>query len=327
MSNFWLGRQCLVTGGSGFGGSHLCESLLALGARVHILDRWLPRNSYLVLANIAPQVNYIQGDIRDIDLLRLTLQRFEINTVFHLAAQPIVPISNVLPFETLSVNAEGTYTVLEAIRTSGCVDRLVFASSGAYYGATSTDQAITESHPPLSAQNIYAPSKVAGDVAVRTYASVYGMKAACCRFMNTYGPGDTNFSRIVPRAISNMITSAPYDFGARDDGSSQIDCLHISDMARAYIAVAEHLDSEAGEAFNFGTGQPISTKALVTVASKVFGGKARTPVFSGPIKSTPSIKYLDISKAYYSLGWIPMIPLDDGLAMTISWYKRHWQNL
>lgn len=124
MSNFWLGRQCLVTGGSGFGGSHLCESLLALGARVYILDRWLPKNSYLVLANIAPQVNYIQGDIRDIDLLRQTLQRFEINTVFHLAAQPIVPISNVLPFETLSVNTEGTYTVLEAIRTSGCVDRL-----------------------------------------------------------------------------------------------------------------------------------------------------------------------------------------------------------
>ncbi|WP_215886777.1 hypothetical protein, partial [Acidithiobacillus thiooxidans] len=58
-----------------------------------------------------------------------------------------------------------------------------------------------------------------------------------------------------------------------------------------------------------------------------YGGKALTPVFSGPIKTTPSIKYLDISKAYYSLGWIPMIPLDDGLAMTISWYKRHWQNL
>ncbi|MFA7495787.1 MAG: NAD-dependent epimerase/dehydratase family protein [Acidithiobacillus sp.] len=327
MSNFWEGRQCLVTGGAGFGGSHLCELLLALGAKVHVMDRWLPSNSYLVIADLVSRINYIQGDIRDMDLLRLTLQRFNINTIFHLAAQPIVPISNVLPYETFSINAGGTYTVLEAVRTAQCVENLVFASSGAYYGATSTHQAIPETHPPLPATNIYAPSKVAGDVAVRTYAEVYSIKAATCRFMNTFGPGDSNFSRIVPRAIQNMINEAPYDFGSRDDGSSQIDCLYIDDMTRAYISVAEHLDKVSGEAFNFGTGAPISTRALATAANRVFGGKKTLPQFSGPAKTTPSIKYLDISKSQKLLGWKPTTTLEDGLEATIAWYRENWHRL
>jgi len=82
MNPFWSGRPCLVTGGAGFGGSHLCEHLLNLGALVYVLDRWLSTNSYLVLTDMISKVNYIQGDIRDMDLLRLTLERFEINTVF-----------------------------------------------------------------------------------------------------------------------------------------------------------------------------------------------------------------------------------------------------
>lgn len=327
MASFWSGRSCLVTGGAGFGGSHLCAHLLSLGATVFVLDRWLPNNAYLVLSGITSKINYIQGDVRDMDLVRLTLQRFEVDTVFHLAAQPIVPISNVLPLETLSINALGTYTILEAVRTVQCVERLVFASSGAYYGATTTDKAIAETHPPLPATNIYAPSKVAGDVAVRAYAHIYGMKTAVCRFMNTYGPGDTNFSRIVPRAVKNLITNAPYDFGARDDGSSQIDCLYISDMSRAYTSVAENLESVAGEAFNFGTGTPISTRKLTELASEFFDGQDRHPVFSGVKKETPSIKYLDISKSKKLLGWEPSTPAETGLSSTIAWYKEHWTNI
>ncbi|MDR7925534.1 NAD-dependent epimerase/dehydratase family protein [Acidithiobacillus thiooxidans] len=327
MENFWAGRTCLVTGGAGFGGSHLCEHLLNLGADVHVLDRWLPRNSYLMLSEQISKVNYIQGDIRDMDLLRLTLERFEINTIFHLAAQPIVPISNVLPQETFSINAQGTYTVLEAMRTAKSVDRMVFASSGAYYGATFTNQAIQESHPPLPATNIYAPSKVAGDVAVRTYAHVYGLKTAACRFMNTYGPGDTNFSRIIPRAIKNMITDSSYDFGARDDGSSQIDCLYIGDMAQAYTSVAENLESVAGEAFNFGTGIPVAIRDLTSAASQVFDGQVRTPIFSGPTKKKPSIKYLDINHAQKILDWQPTTTITEGLEKTIKWYQENWNLL
>ena len=322
MSNDWKGRSCLVTGGAGFGGSHLCARLLDLGAKVHVLDRVFPRSSYLVLSGIVERLELVTGDVRDLDFLRLVLERGEIDTVFHLAAQPIAPMSNVLPLETLSINAMGTYAVLEAVRSSSTAKRLVFASSGAYYGATTTDHPINEDHPPGQASNLYGPSKVAADVAVRAYAQVYGMKAAACRFMNTFGPGDTNFTRIVPKAMRNLIRGDAYDFGDRDDGNTRLDFLYIGDMANAYIKLAEHLDQVSGEAFNFGRGHGTSTGELTRVASRVFDGQERSPIFSGPSRAKPIVKYLDIAKAKRLLGWEPTISLEDGLGLTAAWYRQ-----
>lgn len=322
MSSDWSGRACLVTGGAGFGGSHLCARLVDLGAKVYVVDRVFPRSSYLVLGGIESHVETITGDVRDLDLMRLTLERNEIDTVFHLAAQPIAPMSNVIPFETLSVNALGTYTVLEAVRSSSCAKRLVFASSGAYYGATTTDRPVNEDDAPAGATNLYGPSKVAGDVAVRAYAHVYGIKAATCRFMNTFGPGDTNFTRIVPRAVRNLIRDAPYDFGDRDDGNTRLDFLHIRDMANAYIKLGERLEAVSGEAFNFGRGHPTSTSELTRLTSRVFDGRDRTPIFAGPSRAKPVVKYLDIGKAKRLLDWEPAISLEDGISETIDWYRR-----
>lgn len=315
--------MCLVTGGWGFAGSHLSERLLARGAKVTILDRVRPRNSYLAMSGLADRVDWVQGDIRDLDLLRLTLQRLEVDVVFHLAAQPLVGPGNVLPAETLSINSMGTYSVLEAVRTAKPDAALVFASSGAYYGATTAERAIVEDDPPLPANNLYAASKVAGDVAVRTYARTYGLKAACCRFMNTYGPGDTNFTRIVPKAIRHLLDGKPYDFGDRDDGRSVLDTLYIADMAEAYISVADRIEAAAGEAFNFGGGRPITTRELTAAVSVAFDGKLRDAHFGGPVKARRSIKFLDTTKAARVLGWRPATPLEDGLAKTIEWYRRH----
>ncbi len=283
---------------------HTCaSSFLARDAKVFVLDRVRPRNSYFTINGLFERVQFIPGDIRHYGLLQHILERFQVDIVFHVAAQPIVPMSNVIPMETLSINAMGTYTVLEALRSTKWTKRLVFASSGAYYGTTTTDKAITEDDPPLSATNIYAPSKVAGDIAVRCYARVYGVKAATCRFMNTYGEGDTNFSRIIPRAIQNLITHAPFEFGDRDDGTTMLDYMHIRDMANAYIKVAEHLDSISGEALNFGGGNPISVSDLTRLVSKIFDGIDREPKFFGAPREKPIVKYMDTTKAQRILGW------------------------
>lgn len=326
-AGFWKNKRCLVTGGYGFGGSHLCEQLLDKGARVYVLDRETPTNSYLVLAGFANRVNYISGDIRDTDLLKLSLERNEIDTVFHLAAQPAVPIFNAFPYESLSINVMGTYSVLEAMRSSTCAKTMIFASSGAFYGATTENTPITEEHCSLPAGNIYAPSKVAGDIAVRCYVKTYGMKAAVCRFINTYGPGNTNFSTIVPKTISNLIKGLPFDFGARDDGSSTCDYLNIRDMTRGYLAMAENINLTTGEAFNFGGGNPISVKNLVKLISRLYDGQEREPIFHGPLKSVPAYKVLDTNKAKKILGWQPSISLEDGLKETIDWYKKFWARL
>jgi nucleoside-diphosphate-sugar epimerase len=326
-SGFWGNKRCLVTGGYGFGGSHLCEQLLDRGARVYVLDRETPTNSYLALSGIASRVNYISGDIRDLDLLKLSLERFEIDTAFHLAAQPVVPFFNTYPYESLSINVMGTYSVLEAVRNSTYCKSLIFASSGAFYGATTESEPITEEHTSLVAGNIYAPSKVAGDIAVRCYAKTYGIKAAVCRFINTYGPGNTNFSTIVPKTITNLIRGLPFDFGARDDGSSTFDYLNIRDMTRGYLAVAEKINLTSGEAFNFGGGNPISVRDLVKLISRLYDGQEREPVFHGTPKAIPAYKCLDTNKAKKVLGWQPSISLEDGLKETIDWYKLFWLKL
>lgn len=322
MNGQWSARPCLVTGGAGFVGSHLGEELVKRGARVYILDRWLPRNSYLALSGTTERTEFIRGDIRDLELVRVTLERFEIDTVFHLAAQPLVPMSNILPFETLSINALGTYAMLEAVRTAGCVKRFVFASSGAYYGTTTTDRAIAEDEAPLSATNIYAPSKVAADIAVRCYARIYGLKAACCRFMNTYGPGDTNFSRIIPHAVRNLILQSPYDFGDRDDGTTRLDFIHTSDMANAYITVASistrwraRRSISAAEIRSPPASWPGWSAACTTERSA-------SRSFPPPPGNTPVIKYLDTGKAGRMLGWRPEMTLEQGVRDTIAWYRR-----
>lgn len=324
MSSFsWQGRPCLVTGGFGFGGSHLCLALLEKGASVLVYDRWRPSDSHLDRCGAGGKVHFVQGDIRDTDLLKLTLERFEIDTVFHVAAQPIVPIANLHPAETLSVNVQGTYSVLEAIRTGSPGRRLVFASSGAYYGTTTTDSALDEEAPPLTATNIYAPSKVAADVAVRTYARVYGMLAGVARFMNTYGPGDANFSRIVPRAARNLVLGTPYDFGDRDDGSTRLDFMHIRDMSGAYLKLAENLETVSGQAFNFGGGVPVSVREVARIASSKFDGQVREPLFRGRTPEKLVVKFLDISKASRLLDWRPTLGLEDGLQDAMSWYREN----
>ncbi|MHB9031357.1 MAG: NAD-dependent epimerase/dehydratase family protein, partial [Candidatus Latescibacterota bacterium] len=308
-NHFWTGKRCLVTGGYGFGGSHLCEQLLAGGARVYVLDRETPRNSYLAITGLVNRVHFIHGDVRDLELLKVCLDRFEIETVFHLAAQPVVPIFNKRPYESLSINVMGTYSVLEAMRDSASAGALIFASSGAYYGTTFQKEPITEDYPPPAAANMYSPSKIAGDIAVRSYAKTYGLKAAVCRFINTYGPGNTNFSTIVPKTMTNLMSGNGYDFGARDDGTSSFDYLHIRDMTRGYLAVAENIDRISGEAFNFGGGCPISVRDLVKLMSRLFDGKEREPVFHGPPRDTPVHKCLDTGKARTLLGWQPSISL------------------
>ncbi len=327
MQNVWQGRKCLVTGGAGFGGAHLCEQLLARGAQVYVLDKVVHEFSYFRLQGIDRQVQMIPGDITDDSLVRLMLERFEINTVFHLAAQPIVPISNTLPMATLQSNAIGTFILLEAMRQSACVERMVIASSGAYYGATTTDCALRESDPPLTAANIYASSKVAADAVARSYAAAFGLSVAVCRFMNTYGPGDINFTRLVPRAMRNLLKGEAYHFGARDDGSSRLDFLYVGDMAEAYLRTAEAMPACRGEPFNFGSGVAISIADVARMISMRYDGSERAPIFSGEKRDRPAIKYLNIEKAFQLLGWQPKTALDDGLERTVKWYRDHWQEL
>jgi nucleoside-diphosphate-sugar epimerase len=298
-------------------------------ARVYVLDKLLPSDSYLHFAGIADEIHFVNADIRDAANLKLLFARYQFDTVFHTAAQPIVSISNALPLETAETNITGTFNVLEACRLVKEPPRLVFASSGAYYGATSTSAAIPEEATPLPSGNIYAASKVAGDIAARTYAKTYGLRTACCRWMNTYGPGDTNFSRIVPATLRRFLRGERALLDGTD-GSNVLELLHVRDMAEAYLTVAENLDKAdvVGEAFNFGSGEPLTLHRAVLNLAKIWNELTypheqviAEPIITGP--HSDSVKFLDIRKAHSRLGWMPRTTLDDGLRETAHWYREH----
>ncbi len=322
---YWHKRPCLVTGGAGFGGSHLCAELLARGAKVYVYDRHLPNDSYLIFADLLDKVNFIQGDIRDLEYVKMVTTRFEIQNIFHLAAQAIKPQSNFIPYETFVVNGLGTYNILETVRTAKEKPHLVFASTGGYYGTFFSEDLIKEDSVPQVGDNIYSSTKVAGDVAVRYYVNIFGIKAATCRFMQTYGPGDTNFSRLIPITVK-YLTNGHQPKLTRCDGSPQWDFMHVRDMARAYIALAENLDNDqvSGEAFNFGGGNPISVKDLVMLIAKIYSGKEIEPIILMKPQGIFQKTCLDISKAKTLLGWEPQITLQEGLRETIDWYKEMW---
>ncbi len=320
----WDRHPCLVTGGAGFGGAHLCSALLERNAELFVIDRIVPRNSYFRLTGLDRKANIFNVDIRDSESILLILERFQIRTVFHLAAQPIVPISVVSPFETFSINVMGTIALLEAVRRSTYTRNFILASSGAYYGTTHSVQPITEDSPPLISANLYSPSKAAADIAARCYSETYKINVGVCRFINTYGPGDVNFNRLVPRAIRNLINNEPYDFGDRDDGTTALDYMHISDMTNAYLATAEHITAYSGQAFNFGTGAIHTTRQVVEAVSLAFDGKMRISNFHGSAHSIPVKKQLDVDRSKTNLGWVAKYNLHDGIKNTMDWYKKNW---
>lgn len=323
----WHEQTALVVGAAGFCGAHLCDQLMQRGAKVIGFDKTLSADSWIHTSGALSKIDWVTGNILDLPNFKFLLARFPVDTVFLLAAQPIVSISNQLPLETAQTNIIGTYNVLEAVRAQATPPKLIFASSGAYYGATNTQAAIGEDEPALVAGNIYAPTKAAADLAVRCYAKIYDLRAASCRWMNTYGPGDLNFSRIIPATMKRLSAGQP---GLIDgtDGTNILEMLHVRDMIEAYLAVAANLDEEnvRGQAFNFGGGAPLELRFVVESAARAWNAATgeslpEAPEITGP--KIESVKYLDISKAREVLGWEPRISLDEGLRETASWYRNY----
>jgi nucleoside-diphosphate-sugar epimerase len=275
-------------------------------------------------------VDFCFGDVRELQAMRWVLEQHAVDTIFHLAAQPLVTLSNVVPFDTLSVNALGTYAVLEAARQTPNIKAFIYTSSGTYYGEAGNDAALDETQPPLESGNLYTASVVAAEAAVRGYTKTFELPTLSCRFLNVYGAGDLNFSRLVPRALRNLLMGAPYVFGERDDGRTKLDFIYVNDLVRGLVRAAESLHKQPalrGEVFNLGSGYPVSLGMLARLISRNFDGQEREPGFYGTPRAQALIRYLDISKAARVLQWQPETELQDGLRKTIAWYQHCWQQL
>jgi CDP-glucose 4,6-dehydratase len=317
----WDGRAVFVTGAFGLLGSWLVKALLDRGARVVALRLGAAAESALELEGTARAIPVVEGDVCDGPVLERALGEHGIETVFHLAAQTIVGIANRSPASTYETNVRGTWTVLEACRATG-VREVVVAASDKAYGPHEVlpyreDSALQPLYP-------YDVSKAAADMIARSYWHTFGLPVAVTRFANLYGGGDMHRSRLVPEAVQAALAGrAPV---IRSDGTPQRDFLYVEDAVAAYLAIAELLQGGrgGGEAFNAGTGEPRSVRAVVELVCRL-AGTGVTPEVRGAGIPAGEIdrQWVDSSKLRALSGWVPNVTLEDGLRRTIDWYRRY----
>ncbi|HCJ10902.1 MAG TPA: sugar dehydratase [Clostridiales bacterium] len=319
---FWSGRPVLVTGGTGFVGSWLVKELVDRGADVVCLVRDHVPRCWLFLSGYLERVTSVRGCVEDYRTLERVLNEYEVETVFHLAAQTIVGTANRSPLATFEANVRGTYNLLEAARVHGrTVRRVVVASTDKVYGRHE-DLPYTEDMP-LRGTYPYDVSKTCAELITRAYARTYDLPAAVARCGNIYGGGDLNFSRLVPGTIRSLVLGRRPVI--RSDGRHTRDYLYVEDAVRGYLLLAEALSEPAvcGEAFNFGTGTPVTVLEMVRLLRVLMGRLDLEPVVQGGAPAEIERQSLSAEKARRVLGWSPVYSLEEGLQETVAWYREH----
>jgi CDP-glucose 4,6-dehydratase len=312
----------LVTGAQGFLGSWLCERLLDEGRGVVALRRDVDPDSRFRSEGIEERCVLALADLTDHDAMVRVLNEHEVSDVFHVGAQAIVGTANRSPFGTWEANVRGTYALLEACRTLGTVRRVVVASSDKAYGEH--EELPYREGFALQPRHPYDVSKACTDLIARSYAHTYGMRVAVTRLANIYGPGDLNWTRVVPdtaRALARGERPV-----IRSDGTPERDYLYVEDAVDAYLAIAASLERPelSGRAWNAGWGKPISVMEIVRTLISV-SGRSLEPEVRGTGTPHGEIdrQYLDSTAIRSELGWEPRWDLERGLRASWEWYEGH----
>lgn len=319
--NFWENRPVFVTGASGLLGGWLIAALLELKSEVVILLRdWVPR-SVLLSERFLDHVNVVRGDVVDQALLERALNEYEIETIFHLAAQTIVGTANRNPVSTFETNINGTWHLLEAARRCPTVNRIIVASSDKAYG----DQKLLpyDESTPLQGRHPYDVSKSCADLLCQTYYTTYSLPVCVTRCGNFYGGGDLNWNRIVPGTIRSVLKNERPVI--RSDGTFIRDYFYVKDGAIAYLHLARLMNNPnvVGEAFNFSNEIQLTVLDLVKLILKVMKREDLEPDIRNEASNEIKHQYLSARKAHETLGWQPRYELAKALNETVEWYKKY----
>jgi CDP-glucose 4,6-dehydratase len=318
---FWANRNVFVTGCTGFLGWWLTADLVARGANVVGLVRDVVPKAPFFLEGLERQITVVRGCVEDYQTVERAINEYEIDTVIHLAAQAIVGAANRNPMSTFESNIKGTWVLLEACRHNPLVTRIVAASSDKAYG----DHANLPYHEnyPLQGRHPYDVSKSCADLIAATYHHTYKTPVCITRCGNLFGPGDLNYSRIIPGTIMAILRDEQPII--RSDGSPMRDYVFVQDIVEGYLTLAEYMEDSSihGKAFNFGPGEPISVLDLTMKILRVAERDDLTPVVLNQAKAEILHQYLSSERARTVLGWAPQASLDVRLAETYAWYRDH----
>ncbi|MED0588823.1 GDP-mannose 4,6-dehydratase [Bacillus subtilis] len=320
--SFWKNKNVFVTGCTGLLGSYLVKELIDQGANVTGLVRDHVPQSNLYQGEHIKKMNIVRGSLEDLAVIERTLGEYEIDTVFHLAAQAIVGVANRNPISTFEANILGTWNILEACRKHPLIKRVIVASSDKAYG--DQENLPYDENMPLQGKHPYDVSKSCADLISHTYFHTYGLPVCITRCGNLYGGGDLNFNRIIPQTIQLVLNGEAPEI--RSDGTFVRDYFYIEDAVQAYLLLAEKMEENnlAGEAFNFSNEIQLTVLELVEKILKKMNSNLKPKVLN---QGSNEIKhqYLSAEKARKLLNWTPAYTIDEGLEKTIEWYTEFFK--
>lgn len=358
--HFWFGKRVLVTGGDGFVASHLIKSLIQKGAIVVATVRHKRPVRTLDLICTSEEARACLPDIEDCDLLNLDVlrrvcDRHQIDTIFHLAASAVVSDAANSPFSTTENNVMGTLKILEVARINK-IPRVMIAASDKVYGDHADDP--LEGLPyredyALRGLDVYSASKVCADMLAQTYSYQFKVPVLVGRFCNNFGPGDLNFSRLVPKTIMCLIAGRPPIINQGNENVLR-EFIYISDVVEAYLLLMERVTDYYGDnnvhmpkwgketygwiAFNVGSyvkgdfGDLAKCDKIKSVLQVIGMLRSKIADIEPIVKEKPANfieipdQYLDSSKIR-AIGFTPRVSFEEGLDNCVKWCKDNYDHL
>jgi UDP-glucose 4-epimerase len=292
MMDAFSGRRVLVTGATGFIGSHLCQRLDLLGAKLLRTSRSLGT------------------DVTDTELVDHVVGDFRPQSIFHLASRVNASRNAAEVLPTFRDNLLSTVNVLTAAHRHGV--QLVLCMG-------SLQEPDTTFHSD-SANSPYAASKQAATAYVRMFASLYGLSVTIARPFMVYGPGQMDTSKVLPHVITRLLDGKTAELSS---GRHGFDWVHVRDVVEALLAVHEARDVD-GRMVDIGTGRLTSTAEVVSTAAALLGSSELLEFGVIPDRAGEPLRYADAEETLRNTGWSAGIELADGLRDTVDWYRgRH----
>ncbi len=309
-------KKILVTGGTGFVGSHLVEVLLKENAKVVVVDINFDKRSYFFTQDLQKKTKVINLNICNYKKLEDLIKRNQIEFIFHLAAQSLVDVAYHNPKGTLENNVLSTINVLEIVRLNKNIKGVIVASSDKAYGDLKKGK--YKETDPLSGDHPYETSKSATDLISRTYYKTYKTPVIVTRFGNIYGEGDLNFSRIIPSIMRALTKNKVLEI--RSNGKYIRDYLYVKDVVNGYLLLAKNINKVEGEAFNFGSKETLNVLELIKLVEKTLNKKVEYKILNTAKNEIP-YQSLDYHKIKKTLGWEPKSRMKTVLQKILRWYS------
>lgn len=308
--------RVLVTGGAGFIGSHIADTLIRQGAKVRIIDNFVTGNRSN-LEEISGDFDFVEGDLNDNSILPSAVS--DIDIVFHEAALPSVPRSVENPAETHQACANATLNLLIKAKDAG-VRRVIYAASSSAYGDQPTLPKVeTMSPDPLSP---YAAAKLMGEFYCRVFNQVYGLETLSLRYFNVFGPRQdpsSTYSGVISRFIDALMKgSTPVIYG---DGEQTRDFTYIDNVVQANLSAAQ-TPSGIGQTLNVANGERVSLNTLLETLKAITGKNDVSADYMPDRRGDVKHSQADNGRAIEHLGYRKVVGLEEGLRHTIEWWKN-----